>query len=85
VDHAAPSTTFHLTTGNTSTSKQINTGNLQITGQTSGEWVALGTVHLNAKDLLKITISNQPSTNLKITATTVADAILIIPRWQPPL
>jgi FAD dependent oxidoreductase len=79
VEHAAASTTVQLTTGNTSTTKQINTGNLQITGQTSGEWVKLGTLHLNANDHLTVTISNQPTTNPNITGTTVADAILLAP------
>jgi FAD dependent oxidoreductase len=74
VDHAAASTTFQLTTPNTSTTKQINTSNLRITGQTSGEWVGLGTLHLNANDQLTITITNQPDTG-----TTVADAILLVP------
>ncbi len=74
VDHAATSTTIDIKAGKTSTTKHINTGNLQVTGQTSGEWVELETIHLNANDQVKITISNQPPTG-----TTVADAILIVP------
>jgi hypothetical protein len=75
VDHAATSTTFHLTTGNTSTTVQLNTANLQISGQTSGEWVRLYTLPLNAGDQITITISNQSATGI-----IVADAILLVPK-----
>jgi len=75
VDHAATSTTFHLATGNTSTTVQLNTANLQISGQTSGEWVRLYTLPLNAGDQIKITISNQSATGI-----IVADAILLVPK-----
>jgi hypothetical protein len=74
VEHAAATTTFHLQSTNLDTIKQINTGNLHITGQTSGEWVELGTAYLKTGDQLKITVSNQPATG-----TTVADAILLVP------
>jgi hypothetical protein len=75
VDHAATSTTFHLTTGNTSTTVQLNTANLQISGQTSGEWVRLYTLPLNAGDQITITISNKSATGI-----IVADAILLVPK-----
>jgi FAD dependent oxidoreductase len=75
VDHAATSTTFHLTTGNTSTTVQLNTANLQISGQTSGEWFRLYTLPLNAGDQITITISNQSATGI-----IVADAILLVPK-----
>jgi FAD dependent oxidoreductase len=75
VEHAATSTIFHLTTGNTSTAKQVNTGNLRVTGQTSGEWVPVDTLHLNADDQLRITISNTGAAG-----AIVADAVLLVPR-----
>lgn len=90
VEHAAATTTFQLRATNFATTKRINTGNLQVTGQTSGEWVELGTAYLNAGDQLKITISNQPNTGTTQASTTqagtaqagttVADAILLVPR-----
>jgi hypothetical protein len=74
VEHAAASTNFHLTTGNTSTAKRINTGSLRVTGQTSGEWVPLDTLHLDADDQVKITIANTGAPG-----AIVADAVLLVP------
>jgi hypothetical protein len=75
VEHAAATTGFHIRGPNISTTKQINTGKLRITGQTSGEWVQLGTTNLKAGDQLKITITSQSKAG-----TTVADAFLLVPR-----
>ncbi len=74
VEHAAATTDFLILAPNMSITKRINTGNLRISGQTSGEWVELGTANLKAGARVKIMISNH-----RASGTTVADAILLVP------
>jgi hypothetical protein len=80
VEHAASSTIIQITAGKTSITRNINTNNLQITGQTSGEWIALEHLRLNAGDEVRVTISNQPADHTKIPGAIVADAVLLVPR-----
>jgi hypothetical protein len=75
VEHAATATNCYILIGRASTFKQINSGSLQVTGQTSGEWVELETFYLHAWDRVQVTISNQLTPG-----TVVADAILLVPR-----
>ncbi|WDF80438.1 FAD-dependent oxidoreductase [Mucilaginibacter sp. KACC 22773] len=70
------STKTHITifNGTNTTEKIIDQATIQVEGQTSGEWVSLGSYYLSKNKQAYIQISNENASG-----TTVADAVLFVP------
>jgi hypothetical protein len=67
--------TVRVYDGKKASKKQINTEDLRVEGQTSGEWVHIGDFRLPAGKKSYAEISGQGASG-----TVVADAILWVPR-----
>lgn len=72
--NAAPVTAVHVYDGKNIKEVLIKDTDVKVVGQTSGEWVSLGTYTLDAGTKAYIEISNKGSMG-----TIVADAILLVP------
>ena len=70
----APTITYFISNGTDNWTKRINKDSVKIEGQTSGEWIELGTYdfHKNTKSYIEISAGN---TN----GIVIADAVLFIP------
>ncbi|MBO9202071.1 MULTISPECIES: FAD-dependent oxidoreductase [Niastella] len=64
----------HLFDGNKSIHKRINKNDLEVKGQTSGEWVLLGTTELPVGNNAYVEVSNEDADG-----AVVADAVLFVP------
>jgi hypothetical protein len=73
VSHSATITQVQIFDGQTTISKTINKNDVQVMGQTSGEWVALGTGQFSAGKKAYVKIANQGADG-----AVVADAVLLV-------
>ncbi|MEO7212916.1 FAD-dependent oxidoreductase [Mucilaginibacter sp.] len=74
VKNAAAKTTIVVYDGRKATEKTINQSDIQVQGQTSGEWVSLGEYDLSSGNKAYVQVSNQSSDG-----AIIADAVLFIP------
>ena len=74
IDSAAIRMQFTIATGGISKNVFVNTSDLQVTGQTSGEWMSLGKYKLQSGRKTSVTVTNK-NANGRV----VADAILFVP------
>jgi hypothetical protein len=74
VKNAAGKTTITVYDGQKATEKIINQSDVQVQGQTSGEWVSLGEYDLPSGNKAYVQVSNQ-----KADGVIIADAVLFIP------
>lgn len=74
---ASPQTSLRIFDGNKVTTRLLNSRDIQITGQTSGEWVNLGTYRLQAGSGNYVEVSNEGANG-----SIAADAVLFVPELQ---
>lgn len=74
LQHGSTQTSIRVFDGTTTTEKTIAAAGIEVKGQTSGEWVALGTYGFLPRRKAYIEISNKHADN-----TIAADAILLVP------
>lgn len=74
LQHSATITQIQIFDGKDLTKKTINKNDVQVVGQTSGEWVSLGVNQFTAGKKAYVQVSNQGADG-----TTVADAVLLVP------
>jgi len=73
VSHSTTTTQIQIFDGQTTTNKAINKNDIQVVGQTSGEWVSLGTGQFPVGKTAYVQITNQGADG-----TVVADAALFV-------
>lgn len=73
VSHGNTATQIQLFDGQVTVNKAINKNDVQVVGQTSGEWVPLGTGQFSAGKTAYVQITNQDANG-----TVVADAVLFV-------
>jgi len=71
---AAPAVVCHVFNGQTNKEVMLDHKNLVVQGQTSGEWVSLGTYHFPAGKKAFVSITNKNAAGIVI-----ADAVLLVP------
>lgn len=74
VSHSATITQVQIADGQNVVNKTINKNDVQVVGQTSGEWVSMGAQRFEAGKGAYISISNKNADGV-----TVADAVLLVP------
>ena len=75
-DSISPLITAEVYDGKTAIQKEIKESDIHVQGQTSGEWVELGSYRLPAGKNAYVKISN------KVSQTIVADAVLFVPEFK---
>lgn len=73
ISHSATITNVQIFDGQNTTGKSINKNDVQVVGQTSGEWVSMGVSQFAAGNKAYVQISNQGADG-----TIVADAVLFV-------
>jgi hypothetical protein len=74
VSHSATITQVKIFDGQNTTNKTINKNDVQVVGQTSGEWVSMGVSRFSVNKKAFVQISNQGADGV-----IVADAVLLVP------
>lgn len=74
INKATSSTSFMVSDGKTTKEVVIKKENINVVGQTSGEWVHVGKYHIAANAKASVTVSNKGADG-----TVVADAVLWVP------
>ena len=73
VSHSATITQVQIFDGQNTTTKTINKKDVQVVGQTSGEWVAMGISQFSVGKKAYVQLSNQGADG-----AIVADAVLLV-------
>jgi len=78
ISNSSSNVTIYIKNGPVTREVIVNTGEIQVEGQTSGEWASLGTMHVNNKNMATVTITNKNANGV-----VVADAVLFVPELKP--
>jgi hypothetical protein len=74
VKNASAKTIFTIYDGQKATEKVINQADIQVQGQTSGEWISLGSYNLSRGKKAYVQVSNKNADG-----AVIADAVLFVP------